>query len=805
MGGVTWFLLSPAPLSPTQQIDRAIGLLQQKKWNAAREAGKQIEALPERFPAFPGCAEYILGQVAFHAAEESVGPSRKPNYVTAASYLKEAGRRSIPAEHYQSWLLAYARTLYVLGDMNQTRPLLEELSRMPGVALPDVALMLVDIYLDPSEVSADRLQGALELNQKARALKQGSNEIQSQLDLQLADIYLSLGQPQQVKELLPEFAEKKVDAHSLVVLNARVALAEKRVDDAITLLTPLAENTRLTSTPARHAAYLLAVATRDRVRELERQSVPLGKPTADELWTRQELKQRAILLFRKVIDRFEKTTEATASNLALGELHASLGATERSLMAFGEALRSVTSPDDLRNRWLSTKEFRERVTAAWTTFVNEHKYAEGVALSEMMTPLFPRDIAYEMAAKTQRAWAESIEQEFNSSSATQREALQPALRERWSESGAAYARLAAARKSASDYGTELWIAAEHLMNAHRFEEALVQLDAFLANSPQQLEARGLVRRAGVLLNLDRLAEAEANLKDVIARFGTDPYSFTAQLVLGDCLLEQEQPEAAEKVWRTLLASEVLTAKAVEWRDAQFRLGYLLSETAAYKRRMADASLKDGNTAVALAERREAAARWTEAVQHFDEYLVRYPDGADHYEVRYRLARSLQQLATLQRLSIDSIETDDGRRRVEEKVKTLLERALAHFQKLRDLLLVNHQKDQLDVVQQELLKQTFFEVPHTLYELGQDTQAIAAYSVAANRYPQDVMVLPAFVQMASSFARMGKPLESQSMLQQARVLLGQKQIPDSAFNSLVSNLSREEWREWLDRASRIQTQ
>jgi tetratricopeptide (TPR) repeat protein len=102
----------------------------------------------------------------------------------------------------------------------------------------------------------------------------------------------------------------------------------------------------------------------------------------------------------------------------------------------------------------------------------------------------------------------------------------------------------------------------------------------------------------------------------------------------------------------------------------------------------------------------------------------------------------------------------------------------------------------------MLATTAFDVAHQLFELRRDKEAIAAYNTAINRYRDSVQVLPAFLQMAEAYRRLGKPAEARSMLEQGRVILRQKQIPDSAFDSLGSSLTRAEWELWLEKISQL---
>jgi tetratricopeptide (TPR) repeat protein len=151
----------------------------------------------------------------------------------------------------------------------------------------------------------------------------------------------------------------------------------------------------------------------------------------------------------------------------------------------------------------------------------------------------------------------------------------------------------------------------------------------------------------------------------------------------------------------------------------------------------------------------------------------------------------------------SAETANRRDQLEEGRRQLLSRAYDEFQQLTEALQLAAQRDQLKPSGQSLVRNCVFEAAHTLYLLERYSEAISAYTTAVNRYPQDAQVLTAYLQMARCYNHLGKPAESRSLLEQARVILQHEQIPESSFLATSSSLSRTEWEAWLDRAGKIQ--
>jgi tetratricopeptide (TPR) repeat protein len=94
------------------------------------------------------------------------------------------------------------------------------------------------------------------------------------------------------------------------------------------------------------------------------------------------------------------------------------------------------------------------------------------------------------------------------------------------------------------------------------------------------------------------------------------------------------------------------------------------------------------------------------------------------------------------------------------------------------------------------------VPHTLFVLRRHEEAISGYAAAIHRFPHDVRVLTAYVQMAQAYTQLNRDIEARSMLEQAKVILDQNQIPVAAFSASTTNLTQQEWEQWLDRIRQV---
>jgi tetratricopeptide (TPR) repeat protein len=187
---------------------------------------------------------------------------------------------------------------------------------------------------------------------------------------------------------------------------------------------------------------------------------------------------------------------------------------------------------------------------------------------------------------------------------------------------------------------------------------------------------------------------------------------------------------------------------------------------------------------------------------FYEYVSRYPQAKGVAEARYHLAKSLQLLGDCRHRQWQMAETGNAREQARRELNDVLEQSLTQWQTLRDELTAEFQADQLDPIRRQIWENVWFELPHTLFALRRYEDAIGAYSSAMHRFPQDVRVLTAHVQMAYAYAQLNRLIEARSLLEQAKVILVQNQIPQAAFKAPTTNLTPTEWEQWLDRVRQV---
>lgn len=801
-GGFAYWLTRPVKRTPAEQVSTALKLLDTGKFAQAREIAKRLEAQRYRHPGFAGVLEFTQGMATFGMIEASGEAGERAQYQLVISFLREAERLALGKDRRPEWCYALGKSLYHVEQSSTARPLLEEALEDYPAARAAIAEMLIDLYLDPGIRTPELLQRALELNNEVQAAPALELRQKDVAYFQRAEIFLAMERFAEAAAALEKLSADMVRSDLSRILQARILLDQDQHVPAMEILKPIAMHDRLGESHAQEACFLMGLAA-EALWDRERSAAASGNTDAEA--NASQYANEAEQFFKRTSERYAGTQEATAANLHLGRLWRLANSEENALQHYGTALRTMSgvgSVENFRNRWLSLGEFRQAIMEAWNGWLEARHFPEAIALSEMMTPLFPGEEAYEFAARAHQRWAEFIEDDLDGQTFTVRKDRVTELQRRWRSSAQAYERLATVRVSSAKYPEALWNAADQYYRGHDFARALDLINQFLATEPDRLMAAALVQRSRIELDLDLLPQALADLQHVVQAFPTDPATFTAHYLIGVCHFEQDELDEAERAWRGILMSEQLSPSAVEWRDAQVALGRLLFERGELLRREITRRSIPPEQAEQLAAYQNAAKMWQEAARFLSRHLERNPDSPRLEESRYYLGKALQREAEWLGLQYDAAETDNARAQLQKQHDAVLEKALSQFERLRDHLIALLNGDQADDLERKLLENSVFEIPHTLFDLRRYDEAIKEYNAAINRYPQHVQTLVAYLQMGQCHRQLGRKVEARNMLQQARLLLSHKQIPDAAFLDPATNLSRAEWEAWLDRARQV---
>ncbi|MBI3864708.1 MAG: tetratricopeptide repeat protein [Planctomycetia bacterium] len=782
VSGAVSFLMREPEAPPDREFETAFKYLDEdallkrdddedrKLLSSARRIALALQEKGYQDRKFPSGVSFVLGMCAFREAIAYDDVGRDQRYLTAATYLSEVPRQSIPEERRPEWAFAAGISLYRIGRPDEAQPLLKDAVDTYPEGKHEAGLLLTQVYMDGR--SRQNMKAALELNSDLIADATLRADDRDTAWLQRAQILLALDRRDESIQALDNVSKEK-GTHASHILMAQTKMADGKFREAIEILAPLSREVGLERAYPAQALYLMGTCA-DQLGELE----------------------NAVVHYLRTTERYGQTHEGLASRLGAASALRRLGRNEEALELYATVLRSVTRPKSFRNRWLSLKRLQEMVIEAWNSWMEHHDYGDAIFLADVMSPAIPYEQAVELMARANQRWAEHLEAELAKVPADRYAAHKAKLEERWRLAGRAYARLAENSHATADYYNALWTSAEDYTKGHDYPSAIENLNQFIENRLSSLLPLALVHRGQCHLNLDRLDDAMHDFEEAISNNPTDPVAFQARYLVGRCHLEHNDPDQAELAWRKILDSPDLAPTAVEWRTALYSLGKLLYDTADLARRKALQQAVPGQ-APAYEQQTAILARFDEAILRLEEFRDRYPAMAETVEVRFLLAQALQRSSGI---ATGPLETDNARNEFRRQMHERLDRAIRELQQLQALLKSKLAAGQLDESGQGMLRTCFFDIPNCLFLLERYEKAIAAYSTYAGSYQHEPDSLIAYIQMANCYERLGKLAEAHSTLAQAQLIL--KQLPDNAFSTTTVAMSRTEWQRWLDWAMKL---
>ena len=805
--GTVMLIRNRAKLSDVEKLQHALELLADRDdidaRQNARDLAQELQQSGFRDPHFPGGAEFILGIVDFRRAQDADLDRQERLYLRASRKLREAERQALAEEFRPQWSYALGVSLHELGNSTEALPLLQVARRNYKDGQVDAAMRLITILGDRK--TTPELRTALKHADSLLGDKRLNHVQRDRVFLNKAQVHLALGEHRAAQSALKSVSNASAGSQGSRLFRGRthMAMAEmlirqrrysalpaavsailrdravRRYQAAMTDFTAVAATTGLDTLFPRQARYLSGLCAQ-RLAELEAAAGTM--PNYDT----------AINLFGRTVREFPGTHESTAASLRAADLLRIAGRSEEALNAFRRALRPSGRRADSHNRWITQQELRQALFHSWNEWMERRDYASAIELAEMLPPVVPEIRASELHAIANMEWARKLEADVPQTPASKRPEVRLRLLKRRRETGASYLRYAELVKTSNRYSGALWTSAINFHSGHDFDAALRQYNAFIDTQPKEQMAKARVNRAKVLMDLDRLKESLEELKAVRARFPQNEASFEALFLQGTCHLELNEPDQAEVVWRSILASPKLTPDAAEWRMSLFSLGrHLFHKAKILKERAAKQQAKPKEAA---ATRNQAVAVWRESIQRLEEFESRYIQKHNTVAAQFLIAKAAQELARVSREQRDEAEVENVRNQYLRRMNLRLRQAESRYRTLQTQLLREEEADRLESLGRSYLRDCYYELAHTLYALERFDAAILAYTNAANRYPQDPQVLLAYLQMANCNDRLGDPAEAVSLILQAEVIL--KQLPDKVFQSRLTGLTKKEWQNWL---------
>ena len=788
---------------PELLFREALNRLDGGDYRRAANIARYLQARNYQDLNFGGGVSYTLGLSAFELGDRySVDRhTERQHYVDAARNLTRSFEEGLVMDRRPRWAAATGLSLFRLGRLADAERRLEEAlasqTDSPESDAPrsdassadawrPVSLALATCDLVPSVRTPRRLDRAVGLCDAVLADAAAAEDERQTAWLLRAEATLARDGVEAADTWMAETPAppRLADNPRRRLLQSRIDIEAGRTDAAMASLRAVLRSPLDPPETAREAAFLMG-----RIHE----------QAGDE--------EAAILAYRRVVDDYDPGDETVVAAVRLGDLLRSAPRSlhEAALDAYAVGVEIPIEPGKFRNKYASLDDLRNRVRAAWQSWLDGREYPRAIELADRMSPLFVPSDAADMKAEATRAAAAAWQARSDAAGGEDRRQIAPTLYAAWRASGRAYAELADARRSQSGYPDALWISARHFAAGHDFQSAFEQTQAFLETHSPTRRPQAMVQAGRLLMSLhrpgdDRLDEATGVFETMLADFPAADAGFDARYALGECALERDDLIAAETHWRSILDSQLLSPSGRVWQDALVSLGELMfhtGETLALRARKAAETPE-----VAARARQKADARWAAAVRRLSGYLARTPQTPRAAEARFWLAKSLQRTTELPRLQLASAETNNARLELERQIETSLKRALDEFATLVAALSPVAERGQIGPVQSRLLRDSVFEIPHTHFLLGQWQDALDGYADATTRFPDDPQVLLSYVQSARCLNELGRRAEARAQLARASVI--REALAEDQFTPALTSFSGPEWDLWLERTRELMT-
>lgn len=223
------------------------------------------------------------------------------------------------------------------------------------------------------------------------------------------------------------------------------------------------------------------------------------------------------------------------------------------------------------------------------------------------------------------------------------------------------------------------------------------------------------------------------------------------------------------------------------------------------RRITDGTLGTGEASyfreglIELGKLYYGAGRYVEAIEKFEDAIARYPDES-------RMARFLYLLADSYRLESENIALvlqdampDHERRAFEAQRRDHLRRALELYDTARRQI-EGMDPRELTGVDREYLRNAYFYIGASAFDLGDYVAAIAHYNTARERFPKDPSSLVAMIQIVHAHLEQGQLQSARTANERAKRFY--ESLPPEVWDNPSLPMRRADWERWLDLSARL---
>lgn len=745
--------------------------------------------VPEEVPEAVLGRYFVLTGDAIYLGQKARGVDVPENHDTVvSSYRAARGGLNTPLTATQQYRLADT-----LLSLDRVAEAMDELLRMPDAAAQERHILMrriIDMHLSGRQNTLDR-QGFMRMLGELRTDPRVTLENRLWAAARQAEMRLESGFAEEaLVRLIPEVqrleSPRTEEFGELYVLMGQASLELGRLEEA-------------------RRYFALAIEVLPRLDPLAgRALVGVGK--AAQL---QGDDEEAAEWFTESAGRFPFTGAFMASQLGLGEVLSRRGQLEDSLRAYESSI------DGLSSNWTDRSVDAEDIALSlaqrheeWLAQGNPGAALRYAMLIERIYPgeRMPAE-ALARIARTQREYAGTLMDgaEERADGTLDVSMLDPVTveeaRRHYREAAGYFARHARARVlgDPADAAESLWLSGESYDRAGDLDSAILKYNEFIttqADSP---------RRQEVTFRLARAHQARgeytraADLYESIIRAAPESmFAYRSYVPLAQCYTVrggEADVARAESLLRDVLSSGIFEPEAPEFRAAKIELRRLYRKLGDHDR----------------------------AIAHLREAMIRYPELERNTDLVFALADSLRQSAESLGRELETPRPPSERTDLRKRRGAQLREALDGFTLVRDIIAERDPRRLLPIDRALLRNATLYrgdcafdlaglteDVPDGLLEemFGEPVRtsiewyelAVAYYDTAAQRYADDPVSLTAMVQIVNAYMAMGKEREARTAHERARARLAE--LPESAFETGATAMTREAWESWLAASVRL---
>lgn len=783
-GGLFTWIVQGEDYGPDRQLDLAMKLLDDGRWDLADRIARDLESAEELTPSREPVWNYVRGVAGALSTEGKLdSPAYRRVLWDSAANLEKCRDAGFPlgyrsrGAYYLGWCYfhtyAWDKALETLAEVASGWP--ERRS--------DALDMMVEACLRSQPPKTDQ---AAELLEEWAGIPGLSDTEKNRITLGRAHRAFVQHDWPECDRLLASIPEKSAQRHAAMLGTGRWKLeAGKRL--------PKDDPARIQRLEEALVDFRTAMLAGNSSSDVRRQAALLTGETLRLLGRTNE----AISTLSGVRQRNPQSAEAIAAGMAEAEIQLENHFLDDALETARHVVNDIGDVRLYDERWLPLSELRRRLLQLGREIRGQGDFESAIRLASYLPPVFPFSDAVRLEAETFEDWGRHLESQPQASTARARDDQRRQIDAKYVLAGDRFRELARLELRSTEYPSILWQAIDCYRRASHLDDANELLKTYLFFEERSKRPRALLALGQNYLNAGRWDEVLMPLERCLFEYPEHPLAYNVRLVMARALIEKGKLEEATDALMKNLYEGSLRPDSQLWRDSLFELG-----TAIYRR--ADQLFLEGELMgtndwnARLEKLRTSHESFTAATDRLSEAVARFDRDKRSLEARYAIGRAYRSAALFPKRMLESgqVTIDSQRRKLLQERRQLLEASLAGYRDLREALGEVQDASDLPDASQALLRNCFFGEADVLFELEDYEEAIAAYRNVGNRFMNEPEALEALVQIAECFRQLGQPEQARRTLTQAEQLLGRIPPESEARFTAVTRADRAKWQQLL---------